>query len=148
MSNAHSHEDPAIDLTIDVLGIQVPSTNETITWMDGHRTILPAVYDTTNVNVCDAVDIPIIKFLSKFPISTSSSQHVNHLPTDALFRDEILHAVGLSLSQNKPVVIRDVGTNPPPTGLSPEYLDRSFGISPHRPVCIHGMWSICRSLNV
>lgn len=148
MSIASHQQDTDLDLTIGLLGDQVPNTSKTITWKDGHRTILPAVYDKSNVNVCDAVDIPTIKFMAQFPVSTSTSREVIHLATDALSRDGVLDAVGLSLSQNKPVVMRGVGSSSSPHQLSLQYLDQAFGISPHRPVCIHGILYYSCSLEI
>jgi len=89
-------------------------------------------------NVCEAVDVPMIRFLAKFPISQPTSKHVLHLHRDALARDDILDLVGNTLATNMPVVIRADGHYNADDSLSADYLDKRFAISPNRPACIHG----------
>ncbi|KAG1786397.1 uncharacterized protein HD556DRAFT_1449774 [Suillus plorans] len=138
MSNSDNSTFETLDLTTGVLGSHVPENSPTIKWKDGHVTILPAVYNESNVNVCEAVDIPIIRFMAEFPISKPGSEVVIHFPHDALARKGFSHAVGLGLSQNKPVVIRGDRRQERCKDLSEDYLHDTFAISPRRPVCIHG----------
>jgi|SRR5882757_3093306 len=129
---------PTLDLTIGLLGHHVPEESSSITWQDGHKSILPAVYNNDHHNVCDEVDIPIIKFMSTLPSSMPNSEHVVHLSSDRLQSDDIMAVVGNALSLHKPVVIRGTdhdALDGPPTA---EYLDSKFGISPNCPVQIHG----------
>ncbi|KAG2063549.1 hypothetical protein BDR04DRAFT_1123182 [Suillus decipiens] len=126
-----------LDLTVGVLGMQVPVESDTIRWMDGHTTVLPLVASEENTNVCDSVDIPIIKFLAESPASTSKSNNVLHLTNDALEKDDILDVVGHALSANQAIVIRGKEHDRSNVDLSAEYLEKQFAISPNRPVCIH-----------
>ncbi|KAG1720983.1 uncharacterized protein EDB91DRAFT_1256739 [Suillus paluster] len=126
-----------LDLTSGVLGNQVPDTSPTITWNDDHITVLPAVYNEFDENVCEAVDIPIIQFMAQFPISALDSRNVVHIPYHGVSRETLLQVVGNYLSYNKPIVIRGVERHEHYEELTADYLDRNFAISPHRPVCIH-----------
>ncbi|KAG1828889.1 hypothetical protein DFJ58DRAFT_737581 [Suillus subalutaceus] len=125
------------DLTVGLLGKEVPSNSPIIQWKDGHRTILPAVYDDDKNNLCDAVDIQIIKYLAHSPVSAPDSQYVTHLSHNDITENDIQDIVGDSLSQNKPVVIRGIGYNPVGEALTAEYLDKYYAISPNRIVWIH-----------
>ncbi|KAG2045475.1 hypothetical protein BDR06DRAFT_1015617 [Suillus hirtellus] len=126
-----------LDLTIGLLGRQVPFASQKLRWNDGHTTILPMVLGEGKVNVCDAVDIPIIRFMADFPTSTSASKHVLHLSQDALGRKDILNTVGNALSESLPVVIRGVAHDKLHGSITNDYLEEKFAISRHRPVCIH-----------
>jgi hypothetical protein len=117
----------------------VPKTSSTVRWKDGHTSILPAVYNQYQINVCDSVDIPIVKYLSEFPSSTTASNNVLHLTNDDLGSDEILDRVEGALGNNRPVVIRGVEHQPLAGDFTPDYLDKHFGISPNRAVYIHGI---------
>jgi hypothetical protein len=134
-----------LDLTSDVLGKLVPATSPTVTWHDGHITVLPAVYDKFGKNVCEAIDIPIIKFMAEFPVSTSESSYIAHVPHTIMSRDGFLERVGHCLSLNKSVVIRGAEGQHDTQKLSADYLERNFAISPHRTVCIHGICSLSSS---
>ncbi|KAG1830502.1 hypothetical protein DFJ58DRAFT_736937 [Suillus subalutaceus] len=127
----------SLDLTVGLLGKQVPKKSQTVKWKNGHTTVLPMVCSDTNVNVCEAVDIPIIKFMAEFPISLSTSMNVLHLNKEALGRADIVDVVGTALGSNMPVVIRGVAHDIVDGKLSAAYLDQHFAISPYRPVCIH-----------
>jgi hypothetical protein len=116
----------------------VPEKSPTITWNDGHVTVLPAVYDKSGYNVCEEVDIPIVKFMAEFPISTSHSSHVAHIPNSMMGQDDVLDLIGRCLSMNKPVVIRGDKRQQYSDELTADFLDKQFAISHHRPVCIHG----------
>jgi hypothetical protein len=129
------------DLTLGVLGNQVPERSPTITWNDGHVTVLPAVYDESGHNVCEEVDIPIIQFMAQFPISTSDSHNVAHIPSDRMARNGALDLVGRCLSINKPVVIRGDDCRQHSEQLTADFLDKRFAISHRRTVCIHGTQS-------
>lgn len=126
------------DLTLGILGTYVPQDSRTITWRDGHVTVLPTVYRKSGENVCEDVDIPTIEFMAKFPISTPDSQHVIHLPFDSLQRDDVLEFVGKCLSKNKSVLIRGDRQKKYSKILNADFLEKHFAISEHRPVCIHG----------
>ncbi|KAG1761763.1 hypothetical protein EV702DRAFT_1206970 [Suillus placidus] len=125
------------DLTIGLLGTEVPLTSPIIKWKDGHSTILPAVYDDHQNNVCDTVDIPIIDYLAECPTSTPHSQYVTHLSHHDMTRNDIQDLVSESLSQNKPVVIRGIGHSPVGEELTAEVLDKYYAISPNRVVWVH-----------
>ncbi|KAG1879695.1 hypothetical protein C8R48DRAFT_767931 [Suillus tomentosus] len=122
MSTSDNSSSDDLDLTTGVLGSHVSENSPTITWRDGHVTVLPAVYNESNINVCEEIDLSIIRFMAKFPISTPESKNAIHLPHDALLRKDILHAVGLGLSQNKPVVIRGDRRQERCEDLSEDYL--------------------------
>jgi hypothetical protein len=127
-----------LDLTIGVLGKQVPVESDTIMWKDGCTTVLPMVLSENKANVCDSVDIPIIKFMADFSTSTSKSNNVFHITNDILERDNILDIVSAALSAQKAIVVRGNGHGRMDLNLSAEYLDKQFAILLHQPVCIHG----------
>jgi hypothetical protein len=131
-----------LDLTIGIIGTHVPQTSPTITWRDGHKTVLPAIFDDDNddVNLCDQVDIPLIKYMSKFPQSNIRSKHVKHLGKDSLSSSDVTRIVSEALSIHKCVKISGVPFTPPHDGkFDAHYLDVEFDISPLRPVQVHGM---------
>jgi hypothetical protein len=131
-----------LDLTIGIIGTHVPQTSPTITWRDGHKTVLPAIFDDDNddVNLCDQVDIPLIKYMSKFPQSNIHSKHVKHLGKDSLSSSDVTRIVSEALSIHKCVKISGVPFTPPHDGkFDAHYLDVEFDISPLRPVQVHGM---------
>jgi hypothetical protein len=119
------------DLTLGILGKLVPQNSQTITWRDGHVTVLPTVYRKSGENVCEDVDIPTVEFMAKFPISTPESQHVAHLPFDRLQRDGVLELVGKCLSMNKSVVIRGDEQRKYSKILNADILEKQFAISPN-----------------
>ncbi|KAG2368455.1 hypothetical protein BDR07DRAFT_1478227 [Suillus spraguei] len=125
------------DLTIGLLGKHVPLDSPTIMWEDGYVSILPAIYDDKKKNICDNVDIPIIKYLAHCPASAPDSQYVTHLSHNDLPEDNIHDIVSESLSQHKSVVIRGIGHPPMGEELTAEFLDRYYSISPDRIVWVH-----------
>ncbi|KAG1832554.1 hypothetical protein DFJ58DRAFT_848005 [Suillus subalutaceus] len=136
--------DEQLDLTIGVLGTQVPATSKTITWNDGLRTVLPTICNESNKNLCDEVDIPLIKFMAQFPRSnTNNTAHVHMAPGGICQAPRVDAQLQEILGMNKCVVIKGVPHNPAGKTLTFEYLDAVFGISPHRPVCIHDMKKRC-----
>ncbi|KAG0691657.1 uncharacterized protein EDB91DRAFT_1257012 [Suillus paluster] len=125
------------DLTIGLLGTEVPKNSPMVRWNDGHTTILPAVYDGHDINLCDAVDIPIIKYLAQCPVSLPDSKYVVHFSMKDLPTHDILDSISESLSQNKPVVIRGIGNHYVGEELTAEFLDKYYAISPNRAVWVH-----------
>ncbi|KAG2136434.1 hypothetical protein DEU56DRAFT_913013 [Suillus clintonianus] len=125
------------DLTVGLLGLEVPTNSPTIEWNDGHKTILPALYDSNNVNVCHTVDIPIIKYLAQCPESTPHSKHVLHISNTDFPTSDALDPISDALSQNKPVVIRGIGNHHVGQELTADFLDQYYAISPHRAVWVH-----------
>ncbi|KAG2083674.1 uncharacterized protein F5147DRAFT_660105 [Suillus discolor] len=125
------------DLTGALLGTEVPLNSPVITWKDGHTTILPAVYDDKQKNLCEAVDIPIIQYLAKCPESTPCSQYMTHISNADVPQHILEDVVSSALSQNKPVVIRGIGQHPVEEELTADFLDKQYTISPHRVVWIH-----------
>lgn len=143
-----SPSDNDLDLTSGLLGTHVPEKSATITWQDGHRTALPTVYDKLGHNVCEEVDIPIVKFLAEFPISTPESDCVAHFPNEMLSCDNMLDVIGKALSINKTVVIKGDKLPQHSEELTADFLDKRFTISKHRPVCIHDvMMRSCDHVN-
>lgn len=131
--------DHQLDLTIGVLGIQVPKSSKTITWKDGHRSVLPAAYNDSNQNLCNEVDIPLIRFMTKFPASTCSNTiDVQFMPGAARNTPHFELTVGQALCMNKCVMIHEVPYNPVEKTVTCQYLDAIFGISPNCLVDIHG----------
>jgi len=127
------------DLTMGLIGTQVNKNSPTITWKDGHTTILPAVYDHCMINVCTAVDIPIIKYLAQCPMSTPASQFTTHISHHDQPIDKLYDIIGSSLSQNKPVILRGIGQQGGEPELTLEFLDEQYAISPNRPVWLHSI---------
>jgi hypothetical protein len=135
-----------LDLTIGVLGQQLPLKSQCIRWRDGHRSVLPAVYDDSdlNHNLCDTLDIPLINFISSLQSSNANSEHVVHFRNEMLTAPReadvtcIAEVVGHALSKNMCVLFHGVAHKPPANGLTGDYLDVTFGISPDQPVSIHG----------
>ncbi|KAG2045851.1 hypothetical protein BDR06DRAFT_1015241 [Suillus hirtellus] len=132
-----------LDLTTGVLGTQVPERSPTIKWPDGHITVLPAIYDRSNINLCDEVDIPLIKFMAQCPQSNAGSNRVSHMRHADLYSPNILNTIADSLSLNKCVAISGVPYKYPGKMITENYLDIEFGISPLRPVCIHDAHKRC-----
>lgn len=126
------------DLTIGLLGTEVPRNSPTIVWKNGYRTVLPAVYDDHNINVCSRVDIPIIKYLAESPESSPSSIHTVHVLNRGDQKLDLHDLANDALSQSKPVVIRGGGRYVASEGLTLDFLDKSYGISPGRAVWVHG----------
>ncbi|KAG2353796.1 hypothetical protein BDR07DRAFT_1495650 [Suillus spraguei] len=120
------------DLTVGLLGKEVPKSSSKIKWKDGHTTILPAVYDKHSINVCAVVDIPIIQYLAQCPVSTPDSPYITHLSAHDIPALKLCDLAGDSLSQNKPVVIRGIGHHNRKEELTAEYLDNYYAISPKR----------------
>jgi hypothetical protein len=136
------------DLTIGILGKQVPMRSGTITWSDGNKTVLPAIFDKNNQNKCDAVDIPIIRYMARLPSSDRQSQHVEHLYSDVLKSKHATSIITNCLSMNKCVKISGVPCSPPTGNFDAQYLDEQFGISPLRQVQIHGLHLCPCSLSI
>ncbi|KAG2081945.1 uncharacterized protein F5147DRAFT_783481 [Suillus discolor] len=132
-----------LDLTIGVLGTQVPQRSPTIKWRDGHITVLPAIYNGSTINICDEVDIPFIKFISQCPQSKAGSTHVSHMRNEDLSAPNILDTIADTLALNMCVLITGVPHKSPGRIITDEYLDVQFGISPLRPLCIHDAQKRC-----
>jgi hypothetical protein len=133
---------PNLDLT-DIRGREVSSKCNTVTWADGHRTILPMVSDPgSDINRCDDVDIPLLKFMARFPASTASSRHVLYQPRSSLGAPRHLEDIGDAFTRNQCVHITSVPLYTTTNKVTMEFLDAVFGISPSRPVCIHGTYII------
>lgn len=128
-----------LNLTIGVLGTNVPRSSQSITWRDGHKTVLPTVYDEFMLNICDHVDIPLVKYMAKLKPCESNSNHVLHLSGDTLHTIDAMAIVSQALCINRCVLIKGVPYNKPRDGLTIQYLDEQVGISPLRPVQIHGI---------
>lgn len=126
------------DLTVGLFGIQVPVNSPIIEWKDGHSTILPAVYDDNQKNLCDTVDIPTIKYLAESHVSSPGSFYVTHLSQSDIATHDIQDVVGESLSQNKSVVIRGADHHQWGAELTAEVLEKYYAISPNRAVWVHG----------
>ncbi|KAG1747031.1 uncharacterized protein EDB91DRAFT_1079672 [Suillus paluster] len=94
MSAARPH-----DLTIGLLGTEVPKNSPIVQWNYGHTTILPAVYDSHNINVCNTIDIPIIKYLAQCPASSLDSKYVVHISNNDLPIHNMLDPISNSLSK-------------------------------------------------
>ncbi|KAG1849043.1 hypothetical protein F4604DRAFT_1687565 [Suillus subluteus] len=127
----------AKDLTVGLLGKEVNKSSPNVTWMDGHTTILPTVYDDFKINVCAEVDIPIIKYLAECPVSTPDSNFATHISNQDIPSFELHDIIGSSLSQNRPVTLRGTGLHGNDKKLTLEYLDLHYAISPNRAVWIH-----------
>ncbi|KAG1778631.1 hypothetical protein EV702DRAFT_1044492 [Suillus placidus] len=108
------------DLTIGVLGIQVPKGSGTIKWT--------YVFDKKNINRCEEVDIPLIQFMAQLPSSDRRSKYVEHLASDVLKSRDVT-----SIITNRSVV----PLMPPTDELDLQYLNVNFGISPLRKVQLH-----------
>lgn len=120
----------------------------TITWTDGHKSVLPAIFDKKNANRCDAVDIPIIRFMARLPLSDRQSIYVEHLGSDVLKSKDVTSIITNCLSMNQCVKISGVPCSPPTGELDWQYLDEQFGISPLREVQIHGVYRCTCSLSI
>ncbi|KAG2060503.1 hypothetical protein BDR06DRAFT_966984 [Suillus hirtellus] len=125
------------DLSGSLLGTEVLLNSPVIMWKDGHMTILPAVYNDKQTNLCETVDIPIIQYLAKCPESTPHSKYVTHLSNSDISPNIIEDMVSLALSLNKPVVIRGIGQHSVEEELTGEYVNKHYSISPNRVVWIH-----------
>ncbi|KAG1830492.1 hypothetical protein DFJ58DRAFT_736948 [Suillus subalutaceus] len=123
------------DLTVGVVGRKLPAQSATVQWPDGRITVLPTIIKK-GVNICESVDVQVVKFFASFPESTPSSKHVLHLSAAHMERDDIIQTVECSLRDNKPVVIRGNGINAP-AQMTTDWLDHKFGINPDMPVSIH-----------
>jgi hypothetical protein len=135
------------DISSAICGIEVAANCGSITWKDGHRSVLPFVSSPdTHKNLCDAVDIPLIKFMARFPQSTMGSPYVVHQPSTVLGYPRCIDDISDALSRNQCVRIinmpqQQYSNNGAVTTLTTEFLDAVFGISPARKVCIHGTYS-------
>ncbi|KAG0692114.1 hypothetical protein DFH29DRAFT_1009364 [Suillus ampliporus] len=132
MDEAHTDE---MDITIGVLGRQVPARSGTIKWKDGRTSVLPAVYED-GVNILEKTDVAFVKYYASFPESTPSSAHVLHLTSDDAQGDDILEKIGSALRNNKPVVIRGTGKYSA-NEITAKQLDLKYGISPETPLTAH-----------
>jgi hypothetical protein len=130
--------DPNFDLTIGLLGRDVPLNSHTLYWKNGYKTVLPTVYDEHMVNVCAKVDIPIIKYLAQWPESSPHSIYTTHVTGRGNSTVNLHDVAGDALSQNKPIVIRGTGSYPASVQLTTDFLDRTYELSPHRAVWVHG----------
>jgi hypothetical protein len=124
------------DLTRGVIGRKVPAMSPTVQWQDGRITVLPTIMKS-GVNLCESVDVEVVKYFASCPESTASSKYVLHLSAADMEREDLVEIIEASLRDNKPVVIRGNASNTP-TDITTEWLDRKFGISPGMPVSIHG----------
>ncbi|KAG1825323.1 hypothetical protein DFJ58DRAFT_738539 [Suillus subalutaceus] len=132
-----------LDLTIGITGTHVPRASGSITWKDGHKTVLPAIFDDDNVNLCAEVDIPLIKYMAQFPPSNIHSKRVQHLASDSLSSPDVTRIISESLSIHKCVKITGVPFTPPREQFNTHYLDVEFDISPLRPVQVHDVEKRC-----
>jgi hypothetical protein len=135
MDNTGTNPNPK-DLTLGVIGRKVPASSPTVEWQDGTLTVLPTIMKN-GLNLCESVDVEVVKYYASCPESTPSSKHVLHLSAADMERDDIVEIIESSLRDHKPVVIRGNISNAP-TEITTEWLDRKFGISPGMPVSIHG----------
>lgn len=137
-----------LDLTIGLLGREVPSTSSTIVWKNGYKTILPTVHDSHQVNVCAMVDIPIVKYLAESPESTPNSIYITHLVSSGGAKLNLHDIASDALSQSKPVHIRGQGSHTASKELTMDFLDKAYGLSPGRAVWVHGARSyLATSIN-
>ncbi|KAG1836251.1 hypothetical protein DFJ58DRAFT_735117 [Suillus subalutaceus] len=121
-----------------------PKSSKTITRKDGHRSVLPAAYNDSNHNLCNEVDIPLIRFMTKFPASTCSNTiDVQFMPGAARHTPHFELTVGQSLCMNKCVMFHEVPYNPVEQVVTCQYLDAIFVISPNCPVDIHDVRKRC-----
>jgi hypothetical protein len=131
-----------LDLT-DIRGREVSSKCDTVTWAGGHKSILPMISDPlSDVNLCDEVDNPIIKFIARLPESTISSRHVLFQPATSLGAPRVIEDMGVAFTRNQCVHISGVPLHTTSDIVSMDLLDAVFGISPMRPVCIHGTYIV------
>jgi hypothetical protein len=68
-----------LDLTIELLGREVPQKSSTIIWKNNYKIVLPTVYDNYIINVCAKVNISIIQYLVESLESTPHLIHTTHL---------------------------------------------------------------------
>ena len=119
-----------------MLGTQVPTQSGMVQWASGHTTVLPCVLKEGK-NICEGVDVRVIKFLAKYPESKPGSDNVVHLKSGESNGKLLQERIGDALAKNKAVVIRAPRGYVEPS-LDKEYLESNFGISPNMPVTIHG----------
>ncbi|KAG1724834.1 hypothetical protein EDD22DRAFT_961751 [Suillus occidentalis] len=133
-----------LDLT-HIRGREVSSKCDTVTWTGGHKSILPMISDPlSDVNLCDEVDNPIIKFMARLPESTISSRHVLFQPATSLGAPRVIEDMGVAFTRNQCVHITGVPLHTTSDIVSMDLLDAVFGISPMRPVCIHDTYLRCQ----
>ncbi|KAG2121478.1 hypothetical protein DEU56DRAFT_918163 [Suillus clintonianus] len=123
------------ELSVRILGRKVPAQSATVRWEDGRTTNLPTIMKN-GVNICQSVDAEVVKFFASFPMSRTSSKHIQHFSAAAMEREDIVEMIENALRMNKPVVVRGNATNSP-TKVTTEWLDRKFGFNPDMPVSIH-----------
>ncbi|KAG1790108.1 uncharacterized protein HD556DRAFT_1446460 [Suillus plorans] len=126
-----------LDLTIGVIGTNVPRSSPCITWKNGHKTVLPAVHNEFMLNLCDHVDIPLIRYMAQLNTCESTSNNVLHLSGDTLQNLDVMAIVSDALSTNRCVKVTGVPYDKPQDDITTDYLDEHFSISPLRPVSIH-----------
>ncbi|KAG1817588.1 uncharacterized protein BJ212DRAFT_1299129 [Suillus subaureus] len=134
-----------LDLTIGVIGAQVPQTSPSITWRNGYKTVLPTIFDGDDVNLCDEVNILLIKYMAQLPTSDVHSQHVHHLASHSLSTSDVMNIISKSLSINKCMKITRVPFTSSCNQFDLHYLDVEFGISPLRPMQVHDVKVQCHN---
>lgn len=132
----HRLSPPNLDFITGILGVEVPQQSGMVTWADGRRTVLPCVMEG-GIDICENKDGAMVRFLSGFPESKPTSNHVVHLKHDGLIRSQLQQLISEGLRHNKPIVIRGGGSDKV-SALDVEYLETNFGISPLMHVTIHG----------
>jgi hypothetical protein len=126
-----------------MLGTQVPEDAETVTWSDGHITILPTVMrEGQNVLTEDA---ELTKKLAEVPTSKPGSEFVTHFNFQDTSRDELILGIRASLGEGKCVVVRGAA-KPGPAELSMEYLEKRYRIQSTARVDMHGLVFLISSI--
>ncbi|KAG1770829.1 hypothetical protein EV702DRAFT_1202303 [Suillus placidus] len=125
-----------LDHVSGMQGIQVPEDAETVTWSDGHITVLPTVMrEGQNVLKEDA---ELTKKLAEAPTSKPGSEFVAHFDFHHTSRDELILGIRASLGEGKCVVVRGA-EKPGPDVLSMEYLEKMYRIQSTMRVDMHDM---------
>lgn len=137
-----------LDLTIGVIGKNVPRSSPCITWKNGHKTVLPAVHNEFMLNLCDHVDIPLIRYMAQLNACESTSNNVLHLSGDTLQNLDVMAIVSDALSTNRCVKVTGVPYDKPQDDITTDYLDEHFSISPLRPASIHGIHIFCSNFHI
>jgi hypothetical protein len=120
---------PTPDLS-GIRGWEVSANSGIITWPDGHISILPMIRAPGSMtNLCDEVDIPLIKFMAKFLKCMTSSRYVLHLSSSALNSPWLLQDIGDAFSRNQCMCISGVPLHSSNTEVSTQLLDICYGIS-------------------
>lgn len=139
MPNQHLN----LDYASGMQGIQVPEDAETVTWPDGHITVLPTVMrEGQNILKEDA---ELTKKLAEVPMSKPGSEFVTHFDFHNISRDELILGIRASLGEGKCVVVRGAA-KPGPNVLSMEYLEKVYRIQSTMRVDMHGLVFLISSI--